>query len=214
MSPFRLVAPFLTLHFCVFYPTGMIPTRGRRPYRLTVRIISVVCALCVMAIYSRTLVNRQSQTHLAVAQSSSRAQNLALDEAEVAAPHMLIGRRLFQYSTLADFPDKNLDDGDGGESGDNQQQDNCTAPRSPHQGYNDSCSFVLAECSGNWVLFDYLRFVLCDMRHAQVCKCRVWQCYVSRTKAVKDKTLSLRIPILNRAVGTSTCLLFIIAHIA
>ena len=110
--------------------------------------------------------------------SSSPQQNLAIhEEADAPAPGpRLTGRRLFQYSALANsrfdgaldyvISDSDSDDDDNGS--DNGDQDNCTAPRGHHKGYNDSCSFVLDQCSGNWVLFDYLRFVLCDMKHVQV----------------------------------------------
>lgn len=47
-------------------------------------------------------------------------------------------------------------------------EDNCTHPRQPFPGYNDSCDFVHAECEGKAELFDYLAFVLCDLPKAQV----------------------------------------------
>ena len=150
-------------------------TGGRRPHRLTVRIISVICALSVMAIYSLSTSKARSHAHLV--QSSSQ-QNLIDEVAAHPAPR-LTGRRLFQYSALAnsrlddldygasDYILGDSDDGDDDNGSGDADQDNCTAPRGHHEGYNDSCSFVLDQCQ-NWVLFDYLRFVLCDMKHVQV----------------------------------------------
>lgn len=151
---------------------------GRRPYKLTVRIISVICALSVMAIYSLSTSKTRNRVDHHLVRSSSPQQNLAIhEEADAPAPGpRLTGRRLFQYSALANsrfdgasdyvIGESDSDDDDNGS--DNGDQDNCTAPRGHHKGYNDSCSFVLDQCSGNWVLFDYLRFVLCDMKHVQV----------------------------------------------
>lgn len=151
-------------------------TGGRRPYRLTVRIISVICALSVMAIYSLSTSKTRNHAPAPVSQ-----QNIAIHEGAAApAPGSsprLTGRRLFQYSNSYfdehGTSDYLLSDSDGGDSDDDDDgsgdgdQDNCTAPRSHHVGYNDSCSFVLDQCQ-DWVLFDYLRFILCDMKHVQV----------------------------------------------
>lgn len=169
-----LVLPSLLLdHLVAMAPT----TGGRRPYRLTVRIISVICALSVMAIYS--LSTAKTRNHAALV-SQQNELNLAVHEAKGAAapaPGPVTGRRrLFQYSALANSrfdraSDYVLGDSDSGDddngSGGDADQDNCTAPRAHHEGYNDSCSFVLDQCQ-DWVLFDYLRFVLCDLKHVQV----------------------------------------------
>ena len=128
-----------------------------------------------MAIYSLSTSKARSHAHLV--QSSSQ-QNLIDEVAAHPAPR-LTGRRLFQYSALAnsrlddldygasDYILGDSDDGDDDNGSGDADQDNCTAPRGHHEGYNDSCSFVLDQCQ-NWVLFDYLRFVLCDMKHVQV----------------------------------------------
>ena len=144
----------------------MNPTSGRRPYKLTVRFVSVICALSVMAIYS---LSTKTQRHASAVHSSTRSSSLDINGA--AASPRLTGRRLFQYSALANsdtIPTDFEDDDDDDDDSDDGDQDNCTAPRSHHAGYNDSCSFVLDQCSGEWVLFDYLRFILCDMKHIQV----------------------------------------------
>ena len=142
----------------------MSPTRGtRRPYKLIVRLISVTCALSVMLIYS---LSTNSKSDLSL--SSSR---LSANSHEAAAP--LTGRRLFSYEPV----ESSNFFGNGSDptpSGDDDGGDNCTAPRSHHVGYNDSCAFVTEECSGEWVLFDYLKFILCDMRHVQVSLSVVW----------------------------------------
>lgn len=138
----------------------------------------MVCALSVMAIYS--LSTSKSRNRVDLVHNSSPQRYLALDEEpDAPAPGpRLTGRRLFQYSALAnsrrgfdDASDHIVGDSDGDDDdngGGSDDQDNCTAPRGHHKGYNDSCSFVLDQCSGNWVLFNYLRFVLCDMKHVQV----------------------------------------------
>ena len=46
--------------------------------------------------------------------------------------------------------------------------DNCTKPRNHHEGYNDSCSFVLAVCGDKASLINYLAFTLCDLEYVQV----------------------------------------------
>ena len=149
-------------------------TGGRRPYRLTVRVISVICALSVMAIYS--LSTSKTRNHAQPAPVSQ--QNIRAAAPAPGSSPRLTGRRLFQYSNshfdeydtsdylLSNFNGGDSDNDDDNGSGDGDQ-DNCTAPRSHHAGYNDSCSFVLDQCQ-DWVLFDYLRFILCDMKHIQV----------------------------------------------
>lgn len=151
----------------------------RRPYKLTVRLISVVLALGVMAIYSvSTKKGHQQLLH----------RDSSLVEGEMgsrASPVYLTGRRLFSHEGVDSDADElatsastviteyspvtnastGPGDDDGGGDGD---QDNCTAPRGHHPGYNDSCTFVREQCSGEWVLFDYLGFILCDMMHVQV----------------------------------------------
>lgn len=67
-------------------------------------------------------------------------------------------------------------DAEGEEEGQGEDHaDNCTHPRHPLPRYNDSCDFVHAECEGQSELIDYLAFVLCDLRKAQVylylCSC-------------------------------------------
>ena len=47
-------------------------------------------------------------------------------------------------------------------------EDNCTNPRNPPAEYNSSCNFVKKECGHKAELFDYLQFMLCDIRKAQV----------------------------------------------
>ena len=132
----------------------MSPSR-RHPYKLAVRFLSVACALGVMLIYSLT-----------ASKSSSYPGHSSLDssfsnEAEMSSR---TGRRLFSYEPAVD---DSLGDGTDSLTADGNSTD-CEAPRSEHAGYNDSCSYVKDQCSGEWVLFDYLGFILCDMKHVQV----------------------------------------------
>ena len=146
----------------------------RRSYRFSVRLISVVCALSVMAIYSK-LSSKDGQ-HLLVSRDPS--PNDDGEEVAVAGLPNRPGRRLFSYSPARYEAEANptvyylLGDDNGGDDDDDDSggddSDNCTAVRGHHAGYNDSCTFVKEMCSGEWVLFDYLGFILCDMRRVQV----------------------------------------------
>lgn len=148
----------------------------RRPYKLTVRLISVFLALGVMAIYS-VATKKPGHRQLLYRDSSFAEDDVGLR----ASPVYLTGRRLFSYAavdsdadqlatsdyqplTMITYGPGQGDDDSGGDDGD----DNCTAPRGYHPGYNDSCMFVKEECSGEWVLFNYLSFILCDMMHVEV----------------------------------------------
>ena len=161
-----------------------MPSPARRPYKLTVRLISVVLALGVMAIYSASVAT-EKPGHV---QLLHRDSSLAEDEVGFrASPAYLTGRRLFSYAAVdSDADELSTSDyqsltkatsgpGQGdGDSGDDGDQDNCKAPRGHHAGYNDSCTFVQEECSGEWVLFDYLSFILCDMMHVEVSPRSLW----------------------------------------
>ena len=46
-------------------------------------------------------------------------------------------------------------------------QDNCSNPHD-HGDYQNSCQFVLAECSKKSELINYLAFVVCDLPHLEV----------------------------------------------
>ena len=50
-----------------------------------------------------------------------------------------------------------------GESG-----ENCTSPRHHLPKYNSSCELVHSECKGKVQLINYLSFVVCDLKSAQV----------------------------------------------
>ena len=77
---------------------------------------------------------------------------------EVANSPSILAPRVVEYQN-AFASRKLLDAGD---------TDNCSLPREPHPGYNDSCSYVLDQCSGEASLVNYLSFVLCDLHSVQV----------------------------------------------
>jgi sodium/potassium/calcium exchanger 6 len=77
---------------------------------------------------------------------------------EVANSPSILAPRVVEYQN-AFASRKLLDAGD---------TDNCSLPREPHPGYNDSCSYVLDQCSGEASLINYLSFVLCDLHSVQV----------------------------------------------
>lgn len=56
----------------------------------------------------------------------------------------------------------------GGSGEDEEGEQNCTSPRQPGPEYNSSCKYVLAECRSQTKLVNYLSFVVCDLRVAQV----------------------------------------------
>lgn len=56
----------------------------------------------------------------------------------------------------------------GGSGEDEVKEQNCTSPRQPGPEYNSTCEYVLAECTGQTKLVNYLSFVVCDLRVAQV----------------------------------------------
>ena len=117
----------------------------------------------VMAVYSLSTKNSHTQT----VHSSSRKDITSIRDELKVSPRT--GRRLFYYPTIDQDSDPPvMTDGGNSSSGGGDDGDDCKAPRGHHEGYNDSCSFVLDKCSGEWVLFNYLRFILCDMRHVQV----------------------------------------------
>lgn len=64
------------------------------------------------------------------------------------------------YFTTPVTPPVGDDDDDG---------DNCTAPRGVHPGYNDSCLFVLDQCQDEVTLINYLSFALCTLANVEVC---------------------------------------------
>ena len=127
--------------------------RPGRAYRPAVRVVSVVCALCFMYLYSH-----------------SRTLTITADNGVGSMGSVLVPKRqLLSYSENQQFGNN----GNGGDS-DNDDNDgddtNCTLPRT-HKNYNDSCSFVLELCQDQFQLFNYLEFILCDMSvHIQVYK--------------------------------------------
>ena len=133
-------------------------------YRPAVRVVSVLCALGVIFIYSsirkEPAGTDQQKNHggkiMMVTASSYSSQSAN------ATSLLLTGkqRHLLSY---------NLGDADDNGGSDGDDDDNCSQPRISHPGYNDSCDFVLDQCEGVAQLFDYLKLVLCNLSNVQVC---------------------------------------------
>ena len=129
-----------------------MPLIGKRrgPHQFTVRLVTVLCALGVMYAYSiyKQGPSVDAPPHTIDVDSSRSSQ------------YMSPRRHLLSTYQLEDD-----NDGSGDDDGDDT---NCTNPRGQHNGYNDSCSFVLDNCGDTVQLFNYMELVLCRLRHVQV----------------------------------------------
>ena len=149
---------------------------SRKQIRWTVRIASALCALFFMHLYSSSV--KEPHKLLKTSGNSGRqlqgwtVGNQHHLEGELRADDLVhaplhgVNRRLLSYSNGSH------DNGGGGDS------DNCTAPRTPHPGYDDSCSFVLQECGDEVQLINYMAFILCG--HSNGWK-RYWQTITTNT---------------------------------
>ena len=138
----------------------------RRQIRWIVRIVSALCAVLFMYTYSRAV----NQPHKLLESSSNSKLWQSLDVGGGSLHHLQGDlEREMEQSWVPLAPNGvnrhllSFSNGSHGSGG-----DNCSAPRAPHPGYNNSCDFVLQECSGNVQLINYLAFVLCDLQHVQV----------------------------------------------
>jgi len=117
---------------------------GATTYRSSIKFITILFFLGFVFLYT-------SNMRSGVADSSAGRMD----------PLGVPRRHLLRYS------DDLLED-DSGDGGDDDEDDtNCTLPRS-HKNYNDSCSFVLDNCQDQYQLFNYLRFVSCNLSAVQV----------------------------------------------
>ncbi len=135
-------------------------TRAARPgagYRPAVKFVTILCVLLFLYFY------KSSSTP---AGSLSAATRGVEEVDSVPAPR----RRLLLYAESDQLGDSDDGDDDGD---DDDDQTNCTLPRA-HKGYNNSCSFVLSNCDDQYQLFNYLKFVLCDLGSVQVISNLKW----------------------------------------
>lgn len=138
--------------------------RPGAPYKPAVRVLSVLCALLLMYVYSLTKVPTTVEKSSQAPRDAIRISHLA-EKIKESSPHesfntipkgsILLGRHLLSEDL-------------GGGVGDEDNGTECSSPRDEHNGYNSSCDYVLDQCGGEAQLFDYLRFVTCDLKHAQV----------------------------------------------
>jgi hypothetical protein len=128
---------------------------SRRP---VVRVVSVLFALGVMLLYS---LSRGKVNHGPLNSFDNR------NTIESEAKNSEHGRHLLSYlASHGDSLHSQVEDGDDGSGGGGGggDEDNCTFPgRDDHPGYNTSCEFVLDVCGDEAQLFDYLRFIVCDL---------------------------------------------------
>lgn len=140
---------------------------ARRPgaaYKPAVRIVTVVCTLYAMYLYSisrKPKVILESAPHR-LKNGAGGVFNSAPLSRVVEDSFLGKKRHLLSYTL------NSHEDGSGGEGDDSS---NCTSPRDPHRGYNSSCSFILDQCGEQAQLFNYLKFILCDLSHIQVRAC-------------------------------------------
>ncbi len=117
-----------------------------------VRLVVVVFALVVMAMYA--LLHKPAHTHVT---SYTPRGLFGHVYAHALTPHTQ--RHLLSMDGYRDDNPQLLGDSD---------QDNCTDPRGSHEGYNNSCDFVLDQCSDEAALVNYLSFVLCNLANVKV----------------------------------------------
>ena len=143
-----------------------------RNSRTGVRVVSVLCALIVMAIYTLHIRTAPSNPQVPPANSVSRGLLSGLYTRLITSRAADVGNENYLHPGrhLLSLEDgSNLDDSPTTPpSGDDDSDNNCTAPRGDHHGYNDSCAFVLDQCQDAASLVDYLAFVLCDFANIQV----------------------------------------------
>ena len=123
----------------------MVPM-PRRQSRTFVRVISAVCALFFVYVYST-----MKQLHFTNTGDSGPDSDGGPHSWETAG---ISSRRLLTMGNSS------LGDDDS---------DNCTDPKHPPSQYSDSCSFVRHQCQSEKQLVDYLGFVVCQMKEVQVC---------------------------------------------
>lgn len=160
------------------------PSRSRS--RAGIRVVSVLCALIVMAVYM-LLLKQAKSPHLYIETQNHRlaVKNLyALPQVPLQTVELgpePLQTRISMHDAIA--PQRHLlslDDNSYHDNvyvvtssppplGDDDDDDNCTAPRGEHDGYNNSCAFVLDQCQDEVSLVNYLAFVLCDLADVQVC---------------------------------------------
>ena len=126
---------------------AMLRNRTKSSVRIAVRFTTICIILACVVAYHHFLHNKEKIPLKENNGKSRKSTSLALSVVEY--QNRYTSRRL-------------LDSGD--------DEDNCTKPREPHAGYNDSCDYVLDQCSGSKEvsLINYLSFVLCDLRGVQV----------------------------------------------
>ena len=121
---------------------------GTAKYRSTVKFVTIFVFLGFVYLYA------SNNMHSGVVDAGGGAK---INSLTVSRRHLLL---FSDGDDESGGDDGNDDDGDG-------DDDNCTLPRS-HKNYNDSCSFVLDNCGDQYQLFNYLKFVLCDLSAVQV----------------------------------------------
>ena len=156
------------------------PSRSRS--RAGIRVVSVLGALIVMAVYMLFLKQAKSP-HLYTETNNHRmaVKNLyALPQVPIQTVELgpeSLQTHMSMHDAIASR--RHLLSLDDNESvyfvtssppplGDDDDGDNCTAPRGDHVGYNDSCAFVLDQCQDEVSLINYLAFTLCDMANVLV----------------------------------------------
>ena len=132
-------------------------------YKPAVRIVSILCTICVMYLYStlgRPKVLLESPQHELRDNTGGFFKSSHL-------PPVVGGSFLGRKRHLLAYTLNNPEDNSGSDDGDDSN--NCTHPGDWHVGYNSSCSFILDQCGDQAQLFNYLKFILCDFSHFQVC---------------------------------------------
>ena len=129
---------------------------SRRPgagYKPAVRVVSVLCALGFMLVYSLS----KTPAKLEPVLGGHTDQQLLAHAGARRGPARAASRHLLSSDSEDYLGVADDDDGDDG------NKTKCSTPRSNHPGYNDSCAYVLHECKDEVVLFNYMRFILCDL---------------------------------------------------
>ena len=141
-----------------------------RSSRTGVRVVSVLCALIVMAIYTLLINTSPSNPHVPSTNSVSKSLLSGLYTRLVASRAADAETDIYSHPGrhLLSFEDDSYLDDSPTTPPQGDSDDNCTAPRADHDGYNDSCAYVLDQCQDEASLVNYLAFVLCDFANIQV----------------------------------------------
>lgn len=143
----------------------------RRPgacYKPAVRVVSVLCALGFMFAYSLSKAPTRTATeegHGQEEQAGHVPLSLNTHKSDSVLSWKVASRHLLAHDVSYIGEDSSGDSIDEFNLT-NSSSDSvtpCFSPRDEHVGYNSSCDYVLDQCGDEAQLFNYLRFILCNL---------------------------------------------------